>query len=205
MRTKRALFLAAVMAVFLVPILAGPWTASAQQMSDQEKKMMEVMQKYGTPGKQHEMLKKYVGEWDVELKSFPPGGQPVMGKGTEKNALIFDGRYVECSFDGAMMGMKFLGFEVIGYDLLKNKYVTFWIDNMGTGFLTTTGTLDAVGKILTETGEYPDPMTDGKTMQKVKNVTTFMDDGKFKFEMFMVGKDGKETKSIEFVATRKMM
>ena len=47
------------------------------------------------------------------------------------------------------------------------------------------------GNVLTETGTSPDPMTDGKTMQKYKNVTTFMGDGKYKFEMFMVMPDGK--------------
>jgi hypothetical protein len=40
-------------------------------------------------------------------------------------------------------------------------------------------------------------------MQKVKNVTTFMEDGKYKFEMFMVMPEGKEFKSMEFLATRK--
>jgi len=217
MKPRRFLILAGTTAVFLGAILAGPRTASArqmsdqqkkmmEQMSDQDKKMMEMMTKYGTPAKQHEMLKKYVGEWDVETKAWPnPGAEPVAGKGMEKNELIFDGRYVKCQFEGAMMGMKFRGLEIIGYDLLKNKYIAFWIDNMSTGFLTTTGTLDASGKVLTDTGEYPDPMSAGKKMQKVKNVTTFMEDGKFKFEMFMIGADGKEVKSFEIIATRKMM
>jgi hypothetical protein len=46
-------------------------------------------------------------------------------------------------------------------------------------------------------------MTDGKTMQKVKNVTTFLADGKYRFEMFMVDPDGKETKGMELLCTRR--
>jgi hypothetical protein len=74
---------------------------------------------------------------------------------------------------------------------------------MSTAFLVVSGVLDASGKILTETGQYPDAMTDGATMQKVKNVTTFLEDGKFKFEMFMVAPDGKEMKSLEYMSVRR--
>jgi len=205
MRATRLFFLTALIAVFLGSILVVPGTSSGQQMSDQDKKMMEMMMKYGTPGKNHEIFKKYVGDWDVVTKSWPqPGAEPVIGKGTMKNELILEGRYVQCHFEAMMMGMKFTGLEIIGYDLYKNKYVTFWIDNMSTSFVYTSGKLDASGKVLTETGEWPDPMTEGKTMQKVKNVTT-LEDGKYKFEMFMVMPDGKEVKSMELSATRKMM
>ncbi len=75
---------------------------------------------------------------------------------------------------------------------------------MSTGFVVTSGVLDASGEILTETGAWPDPMTEGKQMQKVKNVTTFLEDGKYKFEMFMVMPDGKEFMSMELLATRKI-
>jgi hypothetical protein len=194
------------MAVFLIPILTGPGTSSAQEMSAQEKQMMEMMMKYGTPGKNHELLKKFVGDWTADMKMWSqPGAEPMTSTGTMKNELILDGRYIKCKFESTMMGMKFSGLEIIGYDLFKNKYVTFWIDSMSTAFLVTTGTLDASGKVLTDTGEYPDPMTEGKTMQRVKNVTTFIEDGKYKFEMFMVMPDGKEVKSMEYTATRKTM
>jgi len=119
-----------------------------------------------------------------------------------KNQLIFDGRYLKSEFEGLMGGMPGKGLEVIGYDLFKNRYTTFWIDSWSTGFVFTSGTLDAPGKVLTETGMFPDPMTDGKTVQKVKNVTTFMEDGKYKFEMYMVMPDGKESKGMELICTR---
>lgn len=199
----RILLLAAFIAVFIMPTLAVPRTPSAQEMSAQDKQMMEMMMKYGTPGKNHEFLKKYVGDWDIEATSWSkPDAPPMISKGSMKNQLIFDGRYVKCQFEGTMTGMKFAGLEIIGYDLYQNKYVTFWIDSMSTCFLLTSGTLDRTGMVLTENGTTPDPMT-GR-MQKVKNVTTFMRDGKYRFEMFMVMPDGKEFKSMELLATRKM-
>ena len=66
-----------------------------------------------------------------------------------------------------------------------------------------TGTLDESGMVLTETGDFPDPMTAGKTIQKVKNVTKFVEGGKYKFGMFMIMPDGTEFKSMELTATRK--
>ncbi|MBP1766746.1 MAG: hypothetical protein H6P98_861 [Candidatus Aminicenantes bacterium] len=204
MRSKRFMSLAAPAAVFVILVLAAARMSSTQEMSAEDKKMMEMVMKYGTPGKNHEFLKKYVGEFDVEMKSWSkPGTEPMISKGTMKNELIFDGRYVKCTFDSMMMGMNYMGLEIIGYDLFKNKYVTFWIDSMSTGFATFSGSLDESGKVLTETGEFPDPMTAGKTTQKVKNVTKFVEDGKYMFAMFMVQPDGTEFKSMELTATRK--
>jgi hypothetical protein len=175
-----------------------------QEMSAQDKKMMEQMLKYGTPGKGHDLLKRYVGEWDVDVSTWKdPAAPPEKSKATMKNALIFGGRYLQSHFDGSMGGMPAQGLEIIGYDLFKKMYTTFWIDSWSTTFMVTTGTLDAPGRVLTETGEFPDAMTDGKTMQKVRNVTTFMGDGSYKFEMFMVMPDGKESKGMELICRRK--
>ena len=206
MKISRFLLLAAVITgVNILLIQALPSVVGGQEMSAQDKKMMEQMMKYGTPDKNHELLKKYVGDWDVDISTWQdPTAKPQMSKGSMKNALILDGRYLKSSFEGTMGGMKFQGLEVIGYDLFKKMYTTFWVDSMSTSFMVTTGTLNMAGTVLTETGMSPDPMTDGKTMQKFKNVTTFISDGKYKFEMFMVMPDGKETKGMELVCTRKM-
>lgn len=206
MKLSRFLSLAVLITgVNILLVHALPSIVGGQEMSAQEKKMMDQMMKYGTPGKGHEFLKRYVGDWDVVISTWQSPGAPAqMSKGTMKNQLIFDGRYLKSDFEGVMGGMTFKGFEVIGYDLFKKMYRTFWIDSMSTGFLTTSGTLDMAGNVLTETGTSPDPMTDGKTMQKFRNVTTFMGDGKYKFEMFMVMPDGKASKGMELVCTRKM-
>jgi len=203
MKSTRLWLTAGLIVGLLAPVWAFPQMSSGQEMSAQDKQMLEMMEKYGTPGKEHEFLKKFVGDWMVEMKSWmKPGDPPMMSKGTIKTRPIFDGRYVEGRFEGMMMDRKYLGLEIIGFDRFQKKYITLWIDTMGTGFFTTSGMLDASGMVLTETGTMPDPMTGGT--QKVKDVTTFMPDGSYKFEMFMVMPDGKEFKSMEFVAKKKM-
>ena len=205
MKIRDLVLWAAVIAAFVVIFVpAIPSAQAQQQMSEQDKKMMEQMMKYGTPGKAHELLRKYVGQWDVDILTWrDPAMPPEKSKGMMTNTLIFDGRFVKCDFDGMMGDMKALGLEVIGFDLFKNTYTTFWIDSWSTTFLVTTGTLDMTGKVLTETGTFPDAMTDGKTMQKIRNVTTFMDDGSYKFEMYMAMPDGKEMKGMELLCKKK--
>lgn len=72
-------FLAFLTAVSLALILFGPSPVSPQsgastaqgpmeqQMS--EKAMQDMMMKYGMPAKQHEFLKKFVGDWTMEIES----------------------------------------------------------------------------------------------------------------------------------------
>jgi len=204
MRMKHLVLLVALLtALALAAAFAFPRASAGRQTSDQDKKMMEQMMKYGTPGKNHELLKNYVGDWDVEIKMWPnPAAEPMISKGTYKNQLIFDGRYLKGQFEGLMGGMKSMGLEVIGFDLFKNKYTTFWIDSWSTSFVWTSGTLDASGKVLSETGMFPDPLTDGRETQKVRNVTTFIGDGQYRFEMFMSLPDGREMKGLELLCTR---
>ena len=196
------------LALFVVVLPAVTWAAGAQQMSGQEKpmmdkQMMDLMMKYGMPGKNHEFLKKYVGDWDIEVKNWAaPGAEPLTSKASEKFRLIFDGRFLEGQFQGMMMGQGFQGRQIVGYDLYQNKYVSFWIDSMSTAFFLTSGMLNAAGNAMTETGTWPNAITGGT--QKVRFVTTFLPDGRYTFEMFMPAPDGKEYKSMELTGTRKM-
>ena len=98
------------------------------------------------------------------------------------------------------MGQMFEGLSLLGYDKIKKKFVSLWIDSTSTSFYHATGTLDATKKIRTETGLWPDPMTGGN--MKVEMVTTSMGKDSFKFEMYMyMGKD--KFKSMEMIYTRK--
>jgi multimeric flavodoxin WrbA len=208
MNKKRVILYAVLITGFnllLLQAITKIWPG--QEMSAQAKIMMDQMMKYGTPGKEHELLKKYVGAWDVSISTWKDAmSKPETSKGTMKSMLILGGLYVKCEFQGMMMGgQNTQGLEIIGYDLFKKMYTTFWIDNMSSEFMITTGMMDMAGQVLTETGEYPDAMNDGKTMRKFRNVTTFLADGKYKFEMFMAMPDGKEMKSMELVFTRKGM
>ena len=206
---KPALVLSAVLIVALcvsAPAFAQAGASMKPAPQDKpmtEKMMQDMFMKYGLPGKSHEFLKKFVGTWDMEVKSWmKPGDPPAASTGTQTNQLILGGRYVEIKLEIMMGTMKLTGMEILGYDLFRNTYTNFYIDDSTTAFTVVTGGLDPSGMALTQTGMSPD-ITTGK-MQKIRAVTTFLAEGKYRFEIFMVPPDGKDFKSLEFLATKRL-
>jgi hypothetical protein len=124
-----------------------------------------------------------------------PGTPPQTSKNRYEAALILGGRFIQMKFSGTMMGQPFEGLQIIGYDNVAKKYLTFWIDNTATSFYLLSGTLDSAKEVLTETGDYTDPMTGGTTM--VKMITRILGPDEFINEQYMAMPDGKEFKSME--------
>jgi hypothetical protein len=110
------------------------------------------------------------------------------------------GRYLKISYEGMMMGMPFKGLGIYAYDNHLKKYLSIWIDNMGTGIMFSTGTVDQNGMVLTEHAEVDNILTGLK--EKAKTVITFVTADKFLMEMYMVVPEG-EFKSLEVTHIRK--
>ncbi|HZF09682.1 MAG TPA: DUF1579 domain-containing protein [Thermoanaerobaculia bacterium] len=165
---------------------------------------MEAAVKAATPGEHHKHLQHMVGDWTYSSKMWTAPGQPAMdSKGTIHSDSILGGRYVLSVYKGDMMGQPFEGHSTDGYDNNTGKFVSSWVDNMGTGIMNSTGSCDAPCKVVTMTSEPMfDPMS-GKKMAS-KEVTTWVDDNNFKFEMFAVDPaGGPEMKVMEVMAKRK--
>lgn len=158
---------------------------------------MEMMM----PGEGHAKLKGMEGNWDAAVKMYMSPGAPTESKATATRKWIMDGRFLVEDYNGDFMGMPFKGMGIHGYDNMQKKYVSTWLDNMGTGIMSSTGTVDATGKIFTDTGDSADPMT-GK-MVKMTMVTTIIDDKKHTFVMTGPGPDGKDAKIMEITYTKK--
>lgn len=175
---------------------------TAQEMSEEDKKMMAAMQAYGTPGEYHKYLEYFAGDWEQTSKMWmKPGDPPMEGVSTASAKMILGGRYLKTKYKGSAMGMPFEGINITAYNNLQKKFHSFWIDSMGTGFAIAHGQLDKSKKVRTETGEWDDPMTGGT--YKAKMVTTVIDDNTFTFEMYMIMPDGKEFKSMIMTCKRK--
>lgn len=174
------------------------------QMSKEEQEMMKKWMAYATPGANHKYLEGFTGEWDAVAKQWmKPGEPPMINKMPMKAKMIMGGRYLKYSIKGTMMGMPFEGVSITAYDNLEKKFISMWLDNMGTGIYMTEGTLDKTGKIRTETGLWNDIASDGKA--KVKMVYTTVDKDNILFEMYMSGGiyGEKEVKTMEVTYTRK--
>ena len=201
-------------ALALAAVAAGSTAALALQGTSKEAKPasapttddMEAMQSkwtaYATPGPAHDVLKTKAGNWNFTMKWWmTPGSTPEESMGTSENTWILGDRYLMDETQGTVMGESFTGHGTTGYDNLKKKYVSSWIDNMSTGIMTMEGTYDAATKTFTWKGEGPDPMA-GKYMP-MRMVERMMDADKWTAEMFCTDHaTGKEFKAAEFTYTR---
>jgi hypothetical protein len=162
---------------------------------------MEAMMKAAMPGPMHKALEPMIGTWDTKVTTWMmPGADPIAGTGTSENKWILGGRYIEQRFKGDFMGMPFEGLGHIGYDNVKKQYFGTWMDNMGTGMMTSTST-GSSGNTMTFKAMFADPMTGKDTAMEEK--VTFVDADHQLFEMWAPGPDGKMFKSMEIAYTRK--
>jgi Protein of unknown function (DUF1579) len=163
-----------------------------------EKAMMERM----SPGEMHKSLAKMAGDWTFSNTMWmAPGAPPMESTGTMHAEMALGGRYVLSDWTGSFMGHPFEGHGTDGYDNVTHKYVSSWIDNMGTGIMYSTGTCEDGGKKCTSTGSASDAMSN--SVSTMKSVLTWVDDNTFKNEMFSNDPSGKEFKTMEIVAKRK--
>jgi hypothetical protein len=172
--------------------------AAAPDSDAMMKKWMEV----ATPGPQHKALEAFGGEWEVVSKWWmAPGAPPNESKGTSKVVSIMGGRFMQETHSGEFMGKPLNGMGITGYDNFKKKYVSFWIDDGGTGMYTSEGTVDAAGRVFTFEGRMDDPMT-GEKDKPIKFIINIVDRNKRVFEMHEPGR-GENSKIAEMTYTRK--
>lgn len=173
-----------------------------KEMSADEKAMMEAWMKAMTPGDNHKHLDAMAGSWDTKLTFWmAPDAPPTTSTGVSENRWILGNRVLEQRFKGTYMDQPFEGIGHTGYDNVKKQYWGTWIDNMGTGIMTSTGTSADGGKTWTFKGTYADPMTGKDTSMEEK--ITVIDKDHHKFEMWGPAPDGKIYKSMMIEYTRR--
>lgn len=149
-------------------------------------KMME----FATPGPSHKVLDARVGKWSVQAKMFEPGGEPSESTGTSEMKWILGGRFLQDTFTGEFMGQPFHGEGRTGYDNLKKKYVSSWLDDAGTGIYVYEGSYDAASKTFSFVGDMPD--TNAGKYVKSRTVEKWTDNDHFTVQTHVPGPDGKE-------------
>jgi hypothetical protein len=166
--------------------------------------MMKNWEAYSTPGDMHKLMATWDGKWDGEVSMWmAPGAPPQTSKATSVNKMVMGGRYQLMTNSGNMMGMPFEGTGTLAYDNAKKKFISTWIDNMGTGIMVLEGTWDDATKTMNLSGKCVDPgMGDGREMT-VRETFRVIDDKTHQMEMFAPAPDGKEFKTMEIKFTRK--
>jgi hypothetical protein len=169
---------------------------AASKEGDQQsmQEMMKMFEKMGAVNEHHARMKPLVGTFDADVTIQMPGMPPENSKGRTRNELIFGGRFLKGEYSGTFMGKPFNGMQILGYDNLKSKYVSHWLDDMSTVIMVAEGKGEESGNTITTYAPCPDPATNGKKI--VRQVMTIVDDDHNTMECFEPGPDGKDIKTM---------
>jgi Protein of unknown function (DUF1579) len=186
---------------------AQPATATGQPNPEEMMKQMMEMSKLN---ENHKLLADMNGSWNYNIKFWmnpDPNAKPQESKGTATRKSAMGGRYVVMDVtgkmqmpdqNGKMKDMQFKGMGVEGYDNVKKKFVSSWIDNMGTGIQFSDGTYDPATKTLTYASEI-EMMPGMKT--PVREVLKLTDKDHMMLEWYE-NRGGQEKKTMEIAYTR---
>ena len=161
------------------------------------------------PGENHKLLATMAGDWTYTVKMWmDPKAPPTESHGTSTRKAIMGGRFFIADHsgkfempgpDGKMMDMNFTGMAIEGYDNVKKKFVSSWIDNMGTMIMNSEGTYDPATKTFTYNAAFE--MMPGMPM-KVREVLKVVDADHHNFEWYE-NRGGGEARTMEISYTRK--
>ncbi len=202
--------------LFVAPAFAqestpGAASAASPATGPMNEDMMAKMMELAKLNENHKLLASLDGTWNYTVKFWmngDPTSKPDEAKGTAIRKSVMGDRYVMMDVkskmempgaDGKMEQFEFMGHSTEGYDNVKKKFVSTWIDNMGTGIMMLDGTYDEASKTFTYTGEY-EPMPGMK--QQVREVLKLDDKNHMTFEYYE-NRGGKEVKTMEINYTRK--
>jgi Protein of unknown function (DUF1579) len=187
------------------PAVSAPATTAA---SPNEAEMMKQMMELAKLNDNHKLLADFAGSWSTSVKMMEPGKEPTVSKGSVTYKSIMNGRYVIGDHtgsmkmpgaDGKMKDFTFKGMSTDGYDNVKQKFTSSWMDNMGTGIMIMEGTYDPATKTFTYTGEME--MVPGMKAP-VRSVVKVTDKNHRTFEWYE-NRGGQEMKTLEIDYTRK--
>ncbi|MFN2507861.1 MAG: DUF1579 domain-containing protein [Chthoniobacterales bacterium] len=187
----------------------SPPATGGQPSAAEMQQMMAQMMELAKPGENHKLLAQLAGDWTYTVKMWmDPSGKPQESKGTSSRKAIMDGRFfvtdTKGSFqmpgpDGKMKDFNFTGMAIEGYDNVKKKFVSSWIDNMGTMIMPSEGTYDPASKSFTYTAECE--IMPGMSM-KIREVIKVVDNDHHTFEWYE-DRGAGEAKTMEISYTRK--
>ena len=184
-------------------VLASPVLAKDKKHEKQldPQAMMEMYQKLATPGEPHKLFATLAGSWTTKTKEWmEPGKPPSESTGTVEMKMLLDGRFLQQEFTGDMMGQPYSGIGTTGYDNLRKRYVSMWMDTWGTGIFQMEGTASADGKTITLKGQHAEPGGGHMTHRAVWKIA---DSNTQTFDMYGTHPGGKEMKVMEITYTRK--
>jgi hypothetical protein len=152
-------------------------------------------------GPEHKVLKDLAGTFDARVTVFLAPGKNLESKGVMKRQMVLDGRFLHEEYDGSFADKLFKGIGLSGYDTIKKKYVSVWVDSMTNSIMASEGTYDEKTRSFHYAGEDVDAST-GKKL-KVRDLLKIVSPDEQTLEMFRQAAGGAEFKMMEIHYVRK--
>lgn len=157
----------------------------------------------GMPGEQHKAMAREIGTWAGKNQMWMyEGAEPMKSDSVTTVSWLMEGRFLKVDSKGEMPGMgPFHGFAINGYDNVSGKFVSTWVDNMGTGLMNGIGELSPDGKTMTWNYTFNCPIT--KKAAVMREVETWTSDTTKTLEAWMTDpKSGKQYKMLQIDFTK---
>ena len=185
----------------ILSVSTAPAKEKKHEKQMDQQAMMELWKQMGLPGEPHKLFASLAGSWTTTSKEWmEPRMPPTESTGTAEMKMLLDGRFLYQEYNAQMMGQPFTGIGIDAYDNTTKKYVTAWMDSMGTGIFIMEGTASADGKTITLKGQHGEL---GGGQMTHRAVWKILDNNTQTFDMYGAHHGGKETKMMEIVYTRK--
>lgn len=189
------------MAMLAAALLALPGALLSQESDRKKDPQGKGQMPEFKPGKEHQALKQFDGEWEYKSKCMIPGQETKEGQGVETCKVGLGGFWLEVEDKGTMMGKEFSGRGLIGYDPHKKKYCGVWADSWMPHLGRFEGDADSTGKVFTfkmmgEDRKTGMPMTD-------RLVFELKDQDHRTLRFYGKDESGKEMMMSEITYTRK--
>lgn len=170
---------------------------------DAMKEMMAKVKKYTQPGEEHKLLERFLGKWDTVTRFTMGGSQSPGTKGTSETKWLHDGRWLQSSWQGVMMGMPVQGTSMMGYDKFKMSYVATTVSTMDTAMNTVEGDTNREGDVLILYGTI-DEYLDGSHDKMSKTVYRFLGKDKILMEVhdFTIGEENTKVVEVEYTRAK---
>src|SRR5919198_2288981 len=146
---------------------------------------------HAEPRKEHQWLRRLVGEWTYETEVPAEPGRPAEKWTGTESVRSLGGLWVLAEAQGQMPGGGAAAMiTTLGFDPQKGRYVGTWIGSMMNYLWVYDGELDAAERVLTLSAEGPDMATEGK-MAKYRDVVELVSDDHRVLTSHMLGDDGQ--------------
>jgi hypothetical protein len=203
----RSRLIAVSIGLFALTALAGAGQSQQppkkdDQKKDQKKDPQQAFEPKSGPGAGQKFLEKFVGDWSVEKRFFPRGGgEPSVSKGTCKQEMIHEGRFLRSEFVFTTATGKSTGTGVIGFEPDSGLFTSTWIDSRQTRMSFRKSKEKFAGAKIELFGQVLGAEPEAR---KSKTVTTLEDKGnKIIHRQFSIAADGMERPVMELVMTKK--